>query len=80
MAATESPKMAHVTVESTSPTSSTSSGSPVEEQDTPAKRAENKEALQYWGYLVQPNKCGTDKLNGLLTGIAHYIVRYTSII
>lgn len=78
MATTESPKMAHVTVESTSP-SSTSSGSPVDEQDMAAKRAEDKEALQYWGYLVQADKCGTEKLNGLLAGIAHYIVRYSRI-
>lgn len=73
MAATESSKMGSVTVESISP-SSTSSGSSVSERDTPARRVEDKEALQYWGFLVKADKCGTEKLNRLLVGIAHYIV------
>lgn len=37
--------------------------------------SQDKEALQYWGYLLQEDKCGTEKLNRLLAGIAQYIVR-----
>lgn len=35
---------------------------------------ERREALQYWGYLIQPNKHATDKLDRLLRGIANYVV------
>jgi len=38
------------------------------------QEVEEKEALQYWGFLLQENKCGTDLLNRLLTGIAETIV------
>lgn len=43
-------------------------------QDADAKRVEQQEAMQYWGYLVKRDKCGSDKLNCLLEGIANYIV------
>jgi hypothetical protein len=43
-------------------------------QDANAKRVEDQEAFQYWGNMVKPDKCGSDKLNSLLAGIAHYIV------
>jgi hypothetical protein len=47
--------------------------------DTPEPpTSEDKEALQYWGYLVKKDKCGTELLNRLLSGIAHYIVRFIS--
>lgn len=34
-----------------------------------------KEALEHWGYLFQKDKCGTDMLNRLLSGIFNFIVR-----
>jgi hypothetical protein len=34
-----------------------------------------KEALEYWGYLFEGNKCGTALLNRLLVGVANHIVR-----
>ncbi|KAF2756285.1 hypothetical protein EJ05DRAFT_512810 [Pseudovirgaria hyperparasitica] len=34
-----------------------------------------REALQYWGYLFQDNKVGTDLLHRLLTGIYNYITK-----
>jgi len=47
----------------------------VESKDTDAQqRVERREAMQYWGYLVKPNKCGSVKLDRLLAGIATYIV------
>jgi hypothetical protein len=36
--------------------------------------ASNKEALEYWGYLLKPDKCGVELFNRLLTGIANFIV------
>lgn len=47
-------------------------------EDDP-KRVEEREALEYWGYLVKPDKCGSDKLNQLLQGIAQYIVCFTTV-
>jgi hypothetical protein len=42
---------------------------PVEPTESDAK-----EAAQYWGYLLKSDKCGTELLNRLLSGLAHYIV------
>ncbi|KAJ4357124.1 hypothetical protein N0V95_002781 [Ascochyta clinopodiicola] len=44
----------------------------------PAESAANNEAAQreaydYWGYLLQPDKCGTPRLDRLLKGIAQVI-------
>ncbi|KAF2434790.1 hypothetical protein EJ08DRAFT_581592, partial [Tothia fuscella] len=36
-------------------------------------KGESHDALQYWGYLLKDDKCGTQKLNNLLAGIASYI-------
>jgi hypothetical protein len=33
-----------------------------------------REAYEYWGYLFQPDKCGTELLDRLLRGIAEVIV------
>lgn len=48
-------------------------------EQQPAENAANdeatqKEAYNYWGYLLKPDKCGTDKLDNLLKGIADVIV------
>lgn len=37
-----------------------------------------REAYQYWEYLIRPDKCGTEKLDRLLRGIAGVIVSATS--
>jgi hypothetical protein len=36
--------------------------------------ATRREAFEYWGYLLQPDKCGTPLLDRLLKGIAQIIV------
>jgi hypothetical protein len=36
--------------------------------------ATHREAYEYWGYLLQEDKCGTPLLNRLLKGIAEVIV------
>jgi hypothetical protein len=36
--------------------------------------ATHREACQYWGYLIQPDKCGTPLFDRLLRGIAEVIV------
>lgn len=36
--------------------------------------SQDKEAIQYWGYLLKDDKCGTELLNRLLTGLARHIV------
>lgn len=36
--------------------------------------AAQREAYDYWGYLLKPDKCGTPKLDRLLKGIADVIV------
>lgn len=36
---------------------------------------EEHEAYQYWGYLFKPDKTGTDKLKGLLSGLKDVMVR-----
>jgi hypothetical protein len=36
--------------------------------------ATHREAYQYWGYLLKPDKCGTPLLDRLLKGIAATIV------
>ena len=36
--------------------------------------AAQREAYDYWGYLLKPDKCGTAKLDRLLKGIANLIV------
>jgi hypothetical protein len=36
--------------------------------------AQTKKSMDYWGFLFRKDKCGTDKLNNLLLGIADYIV------
>lgn len=41
---------------------------------TPAADAEHKEAHDYWGYLIQADKCGTALFDRLLKGIANVIV------
>jgi hypothetical protein len=43
-------------------------------QDAGEKLVECREAMQYWGYLVKDDKCGSEKLDCLLAGIANYIV------
>ena len=48
-------------------------------EQQPAKNATNDEAAQreaydYWGYLLKPDKCGTPMLDRLLKGIADVIV------
>jgi predicted lipid-binding transport protein (Tim44 family) len=50
-----------------------------QQQQPPAEKAANDEAAQreaydYWGYLLKPDKCGTAKLDRLLKGIANLIV------
>ncbi|KAF2822409.1 hypothetical protein CC86DRAFT_329941 [Ophiobolus disseminans] len=35
--------------------------------------ATHREAYEYWGYLLKPDKCGTPLLDRLLKGIAHVI-------
>lgn len=35
---------------------------------------QDEESSQYWGYLFKEDKCGTDLLHRLLTGIAGFIV------
>jgi hypothetical protein len=40
----------------------------------PPQELKGEEALQYWGYLFKTDMSGTDKLNRLFQGIAHYIV------
>ncbi|KAF2622434.1 hypothetical protein BU25DRAFT_480745 [Macroventuria anomochaeta] len=47
-------------------------------EQQPAENAANDEAAQreaydYWGYLLKPDKCGTPKLDRLLKGIAEVI-------
>jgi|TARA_R110002003_G_scaffold351_24_gene19085 hypothetical protein len=36
--------------------------------------ATHREACEYWGYLLKPDKCGTPLLDRLLKGIADMIV------
>lgn len=36
--------------------------------------AAQREAFDYWEYLIQDDKCGTPKLDRLLKGIAELIV------
>jgi hypothetical protein len=36
--------------------------------------ATHREACEYWGYLLKPDKCGTELLDRLLKGIAQIIV------
>lgn len=48
-------------------------------EQQPGEQAANDEAAQreaydYWGYLLKPDKCGTAKLDRLLKGIADVIV------
>lgn len=48
-------------------------------EQPPAETAANDEAAQreaydYWGYLLKPDKCGTPMLDRLLKGIAELIV------
>jgi hypothetical protein len=38
--------------------------------------ATQREASEYWGYLFQPDKCGTPLLDRLLKGIAQVIVSW----
>jgi hypothetical protein len=54
-------------------TSASATASPTSAPEAPTE-SENKEAVQYWGYLLKPDNCGTDLLNRLLAGLAHYIV------
>lgn len=46
-------------------------------EQTATQDSEAREAMEYWGYLFKPDKCGTDRLNRLLAGIARYIVGYS---
>lgn len=48
-------------------------------EQSPVENAANDEAAQreaydYWGYLLKPDKCGTPMLDRLLKGIADVIV------
>lgn len=36
--------------------------------------AAQREAKDYWGYLIKPDKCGTELFDRLLKGIAQIIV------
>jgi hypothetical protein len=36
--------------------------------------AAHKEAIDYWGYLIKPEKCWTELFNRLLRGIADVIM------
>lgn len=45
--------------------------------DQHAGTVEEREALEYWGYLFKPDKTGTDKLKGLLRGLKQVMVRDT---
>jgi len=36
--------------------------------------AAHREAYEYWGYLIKPDKCGTETLDRLLKGLAEVIV------
>lgn len=53
--------------------------SPENKEQQPGEKAANDEAAQreaydYWGYLLKPDKCGTRKLDNLLKGLADVIV------
>ena len=39
-----------------------------------ADEAAQKEAYQYWGYLIKEDKCGTETLDRLLRGLADVVV------
>lgn len=39
--------------------------------------AAQREAFQYWEYMIKKDKCGTEKFDRLLKGIAAVIVRLT---
>ena len=41
--------------------------------------ATQREAAEYWGYLLQPDKCGTPLLDRLLKGIAEVIVSWAQL-
>ena len=43
-------------------------------QDAAAAEAAHREASDYWGYLIKPDKCGTERFDRLLKGIANLIV------
>ena len=49
-----------------------------EKVDASAKKAqaesEEREAAQYWGYLIKDDKCGSSMFDKLLLGIANVIV------
>lgn len=53
-----------------SDTNDTSAGAP----KTANTDAAQKEAQDYWGYLIKPDKCGTELFDRLLKGIAEIIV------
>nr|POE68805.1 hypothetical protein CFP56_66819 [Quercus suber] len=40
-----------------------------DEQPEPGQQAEQREALEFWGYLFKQDKTGTDKLKSLLRGL-----------
>jgi hypothetical protein len=40
------------------------------------QEVEEREAFQYWGYLFKPDKTGTDKLKGLLSGLKDVMVHH----
>jgi hypothetical protein len=43
-------------------------------QETANVDAAHREACEYWGYLIKPDKCGTELFDRLLKGIADVIV------
>lgn len=43
-------------------------------QETAGMDAAYREAYDYWGYLIKPDKCGTELFDRLLKGIAEVIV------
>ena len=53
-------------------------------EQQPAENAANdeatqKEAYNYWGYLLKPDKCGTDKLDNLLKGASGQAIQNMNI-
>lgn len=43
-------------------------------QEAANQDAADKEAFQFWGYLIKQDKCGTPLFDRLLYGIAELIV------
>lgn len=53
----------------------TQDGQPSEQQQQQQEQSpEDREAFQYWGYLFKPDKTGTERLKGLLSGMKDIMV------